>query len=62
VANSLTVPQHRDTAALSNVAHKLLRATRNNQIDLILEREHFLDVGARVEQVDGGGRNISEAG
>ena len=53
--------EHRYAAALRDVADKLLRATGDDQIDLIFERKHLLHIGACVKQVDRIGRNILEA-
>jgi len=61
-AQKVSIELHRDVAVLSNVAHKLARSTGNDQINLILKRKHFLDICARVEQVDRVGRNLKEMG
>ena len=60
MADAFTVTQNRDAALLRNELDKLLGAARNNQVDILVQRQQFHDVGARLQQMDGVRRDRRE--
>src|SRR6266404_191922 len=57
---SLPMAKYRNATMLGDVAHKTLRPPRNDQIDILIERQHPGDILAGVQQVDCSRWNIQK--
>ena len=56
VTDAVGVAHYRDARGILDVAHQFVAATRDDQVDQVVEGEQGLDFGARLGQVQGAGQ------
>ena len=62
VADAAAMAEHRDSAVLKNVIHKLRRAARDDQINVAVHFKNARDISAIGQRANGGSQRRADSG